>query len=164
MRTTPMTVTASLAIALLGGASWAGDGRPQQVVDGQVLILGGELLNNPHDAVLQAHHTSRRYLNSHLTYGFDLDPATRGGTFVVDQRRAEVQGTAGGDTWAVTFLDKRIGERGARVLAYVDSHHNGSEMESGAVPAEARSAYVTATHGINQAFRYTAVAPTARGD
>lgn len=149
-----------LAVAVLTGSASAGHAPPaQQQVDGQVLIFGGELLHNPHDAVLQAHHQSRSYVNSHLSYGFDLDAALAGGTFVVTERRGEVQGTAGGDTWAVTFLDKRIGERGARIVGYVDTRQGGRAFESGTIPDEARSAYVTATHGANQAFRYTGTAP-----
>ena len=135
----------------------AGSGRRvSQQVDGSVAVVYGSLLSLGPQVVVDLHNTSHRYVNGHLTYGFDLDPRTAGGTFSLGERRDPMSpSTTSQDTYGIVFLDRPLGQLGARVVAHVDEHH-GDGVETGVVPAAARSAYVYAHHGLNKSFRYTA--------
>lgn len=128
----------------------------RQQVDGAVAVVYGSVLALGPQVVADAHNGSQRYVNGHLTYGFDLDERTVGGRFALGERRDALRpSTTSQDTYGIVFLDRPLGETGAQVLAHVDDHH-GDGVETGAVPTGARSAYVYATHGLNKSFRYTA--------
>jgi hypothetical protein len=127
-----------------------------QQVDGSVAVVYGSLLSLGPQVVADAQSASHRYANGHLTYGFDLDARTLGGRFSLGERRDAVRpSTTSQDTYGVVFLDRPLGQPGARVVAHVDEHH-GDGVETGEVPASARSAYVYAHHGLNKSFRYAA--------
>lgn len=128
----------------------------RQQVDGSVAVVYGSVLALGPQAVVDLHNSSHRYVNGHLTYGFDLDRRTAGGRFSLGERRDPVRpSTTSQDTYGVVFLDRPLGQTGARVVAHVDDHP-GDGVETGTVPPSARSAYVYATHGLNKSFRYTA--------
>lgn len=127
-----------------------------QQVDGSVAVVYGNLLSLGPQVVVDAQSATHRYANGHMTYGFDLDVRTLGGRFSLGERRDPVSpSTTSQDTYGVVFLDRPLGHAGARVVAHVDDHH-GDGVETGGVPAAARSAYVYAHHGLNKSFRYTA--------
>ena len=127
-----------------------------QEVDGSVAVVYGSLLTLGPQALVDAQSASHRLANGHLTYGFDLDRRTVGGRFSLGERRDPLfPSTTSQDTYGVVFLDRPLGQPGARVVAHVDEHP-GDGVETGTVPAEARSAYVYAHHGLNKSFRYTA--------
>jgi hypothetical protein len=129
----------------------------RQQVDGAVAVVYGSVLALGPQVVADAHNGSQRYVNGHLTYGFDLDERTVGGQFALGERRDSLRpSTTSQDTYGIVFLDKPLGEAGSHEHAHDDDHH-GDGVETGLVPAGARSAYVYATHGLNKSFRYTAV-------
>jgi hypothetical protein len=128
-----------------------------QQVDGSVAVVYGSVVALGPQVVADGHNGSQRYVRGHLTYGFDLDERTAGGRFSLAERRDPLRpSTTSQNTYGIVFLDKPLGETGARVVAHVDDHP-GDGVESGPVPAEARSAYVYATHGLNKSFRYTGI-------
>lgn len=149
-----------MTAVLLAGAAAAPSAlaapQARQVQDGSVRALQEIPVSAMPQAVLDAHNQGRPVLNGLITYSFDLDRRTVGGRFAVTDRRADQIGTAqGSESYGIVFLDRPVGQSGARVVAVVDEHV--SEPEAGRVPPAARSAYVYATHGINRFFRYTAV-------
>jgi hypothetical protein len=149
-----------MAAVLLAGATAAPSAlaapQARQVQDGSVRTLQEVPVSAMPAVVLDAHNSGRPVLNGLITYSFNLDRRTVGGRFAVTDRRAEEIGTAqGSESYGIVFLDKPVGQNGAKIVAVVDEHV--SKPETGRVPAAARSAYVYATHGINRFFRYTAV-------
>ncbi|HVE69219.1 MAG TPA: hypothetical protein VNB64_11610 [Solirubrobacteraceae bacterium] len=149
-----------LATALLLGAAAvapATSAAPsaRQVQDGSVRTLQEVPVSAMPAQVLDAHNAGRPVLNGLITYSFNVDRRTVGGKFVVAGRRPDELGTAqGSETYGIVFLNKPVGQTGAKIVAVIDEHV--SKPETGRVPAAARSAYVYATHGINRFFRYSA--------
>lgn len=147
-----------LAVAIIIGSAGAGGaaGRaPGQTVDGHVATLL-EVPLHLSQATIDAHQIGAPRTNGTVTFAFDVRNDTRQRPFhLADRHDASRPGTASGqDTYGIVFLDRPLGQVGARVVAVVDREVAG--VEHGIVPDTARSAYVYATHGLNRSFRYRA--------
>lgn len=105
---------------------------------------------------IDAHQALTPLANGLVTWSFAVRPETRGGRFSLGEGPpGDLPGTSAGlSTFGIVFLDRPMGELGAKVLLVVDERVNG--VESGAVPARAQSAFVYTTHGLNRVFHYRA--------
>ncbi len=143
MRTRRAAVLAAVGVALWAGGSSAA--QPQQVVEGNVVVLtGGLAKTGPHHSV-----DGQRLHNGLTQFVFDVDPRTRG-------KRFSLQGLPGGtagsqDAYAITFYDKRNYEIGT-----VNATYGGFKPETGIVPRPAAYALVYTEFGLNMKFRYRA--------
>ena len=149
-------LAASAAVAVPAAAAPAAAPAGQKV-DGHVATLLEAPLHLAQPTI-DAHQAAAPRTDGAVTWAFDVAPATRGKRFDLRERIDPSRpGTATGQsTYGVVFLDRPLGQTGAKVVGVVDEQINGAE--TGTVPTAARSAYVYATHGLNRSFRYTATA------
>lgn len=150
-------LAAALALVVLPGGAAAVAGTPgkpiTQTVDGHIATFYEAPIHLTQPS-LDAHQSTAPRGNGAMTWAFNIASGTHGKRFDLRERRdpSHVDTASGQSTFGLVFLDRPLGQAGAKVVAVVDKQISGAE--TGVVPVKARSAFVYATHGLDRVFRY----------